>query len=248
MRFGISATSSIFPKNFRTRFRPINVCAIMSSRSIEPRRSNRRVRTIATPNRRGPWYRGDQDDSPEGRNPSRPSGQASDALFLRRFGKVPNRPNRFAARRRSRWYSALSAQTTGISVFQPNDPTNSRSFGSLISQEFPGTAGNPLCKHCLLKLNLGACLFELRLDLGRVVLVDAFLDRLGSAFDQVLGLLQAQPGDSANLLNHLDFLLADGGKNDRKLGLFLGSGSRASHGSSGNCDCCGSRDAPLVLK
>src|ERR1700761_6968066 len=28
MRFGISATSSIFPKNLRTRFRPINVCAI----------------------------------------------------------------------------------------------------------------------------------------------------------------------------------------------------------------------------
>jgi hypothetical protein len=36
MRFGISATSWIFPKNFRTRFRPINVCAIMSSRSIDP--------------------------------------------------------------------------------------------------------------------------------------------------------------------------------------------------------------------
>src|SRR6516225_8079531 len=36
MRFGISATSSIFPKNFLTRFRPVNVCAIMSSRSIEP--------------------------------------------------------------------------------------------------------------------------------------------------------------------------------------------------------------------
>src|SRR5215831_8331715 len=59
MRFGISATSWIFPKNLRTRLRPVNVCAI-SSLAL----SNRRAR----------------DDSPEGRNPSRPSGQASKAL------------------------------------------------------------------------------------------------------------------------------------------------------------------------
>src|SRR5882724_937145 len=31
MRFGISATSWIFPKNFLTRLRPINVCAIVLS-------------------------------------------------------------------------------------------------------------------------------------------------------------------------------------------------------------------------
>src|SRR5215475_9559687 len=31
MRFGISATSSIFPKNLRTRLRPVNVCAIVAS-------------------------------------------------------------------------------------------------------------------------------------------------------------------------------------------------------------------------
>src|SRR5260221_251997 len=30
MRFGISATSWIFPKNLRTRLRPVNVCAISS--------------------------------------------------------------------------------------------------------------------------------------------------------------------------------------------------------------------------
>src|ERR1700733_13717975 len=79
MRFGISATSSIFPKNFLTRFRPINVCAIMSSRSIdssgpdatgEPSRQ-----AVHGPLVRG--YRGDQDDSPEDRYPSRSSGQAS---------------------------------------------------------------------------------------------------------------------------------------------------------------------------
>jgi hypothetical protein len=30
MRFGISATSLIVPKNFLTRLRPVNVCAIVS--------------------------------------------------------------------------------------------------------------------------------------------------------------------------------------------------------------------------
>src|SRR5262245_52867249 len=69
MRFGISATSWIFPKNLRTRFRPVNVCAI-SSLAL----SNRRAR----------------DDSPEGRHPSRPSGQASGPVFSR-FGGQPNR-------------------------------------------------------------------------------------------------------------------------------------------------------------
>src|SRR5579864_1253937 len=82
MRFGISATYSIFPKNFRTRFRPINVCAIMSSRSIDPDLS-RHAQAITLeptgPASRSSRYRGDQGDSPNGRNPSRPSGQASDA-------------------------------------------------------------------------------------------------------------------------------------------------------------------------
>src|SRR5262245_65434751 len=62
MRFGISATSWIFPKNLRTRLRPVNVCAISS---------------LALSNRRG------RNDSPEGRHPSRPSGQPSKPLILR---------------------------------------------------------------------------------------------------------------------------------------------------------------------
>src|SRR5438034_9180927 len=62
MRFGISATSWIFPKNLRTRLRPVNVCAISFSLLS---------------------YRRGRDDSPESRNPSRPSGQPSNRrLFL----------------------------------------------------------------------------------------------------------------------------------------------------------------------
>src|SRR3981189_3759960 len=71
MRFGISATSWIFPKNLRTRLRPVNVCAAISSLAL----SNRRAR----------------DDSPEGRHPSRPSGQASGPCFTR-FGLAADPP------------------------------------------------------------------------------------------------------------------------------------------------------------
>src|SRR5271156_3373259 len=38
MRFGISATSSIFPKDLRTRLRPVNVCAIVASFFLRPPR------------------------------------------------------------------------------------------------------------------------------------------------------------------------------------------------------------------
>src|SRR5689334_22803738 len=47
----------------------------------------------------------------------------------------------------------------------------------------------------LLELDLRASLLELGLDLVGFVLVDAFLDRLRSAFDEVLGFLQAQARD-----------------------------------------------------
>ena len=47
--------------------------------------------TVAPGDRRAcPGYPGDRGDSPEGRNPSRPSGQASGALFSGDSAKVPN--------------------------------------------------------------------------------------------------------------------------------------------------------------
>src|SRR5262249_61990828 len=55
-------TSWIFPKTLRMRLRPVTACAVISSLAL----SNRRAR----------------DDSPEGRHPSRPSGQASGPCFL----------------------------------------------------------------------------------------------------------------------------------------------------------------------
>src|SRR5215510_13044402 len=51
MRFGISATSWIFPKNLRTRLRPVNVCAVISPLSVGPSGPGRlsgRPQSIAT--------------------------------------------------------------------------------------------------------------------------------------------------------------------------------------------------------
>ena len=50
---------------------------------------------------------------------------------------------------------------------------------------------------------------------------DAFLDGLRRAFDQVLGFLEAEPGDRADFLDHFDLLVAGGGEDDRELGLLL---------------------------
>ena len=62
-----------------------------------------------------------------------------------------------------------------------------------------------------------------------VVLVDAFLDGLGSALDQVLGLLQAQAGDRADFLDDVDLLVAGVGEDDGELRLLLGRQRRRRH-------------------
>src|SRR5215469_747842 len=200
MRFGISATSSIFPKNFLTRFRPINVCAIISSRSIEPsdpkhrqsRTSNHRLNPAAANTAAVfacavPRQRGDQDDSPEGRNPSRPSGQA----FIRRvlalcisvllFNDSGTRPNRRNATPHQDLPHSRQPQETAPAVLGPYPRYDQANPGHPRLEPTSRTVGNPavtppapglaLSRYCLLKLNLCADLFELRLDLGSIVLV-----------------------------------------------------------------------------
>src|SRR5215207_9572055 len=90
-------------------------------------------------------------------------------------------------------------------------------------------------KLCLLELDLGAGLLELRLDLLSLVLVDAVLDGLRSAFDQILGLFQAQARDGADFLDDLDLLVAGRSQHDRELGLLFdrsGSTTARSRGDS----------------
>src|SRR6516162_9586795 len=179
MRFGISATSWIFPKNLRTRLRPVNVCAI-SSLAL----SNRRAR----------------DDSPEGRHPSRPSGQ-------------PSRPLVSAAR------------PTAEPPSPYRRPAEIGRFRDLLTPEPVA-----LTSH-LLEFHLGPGLFQLGLDLLRLLLGHAFLDRLRRTLDQILRLLQA-----------------DGGEHGGDIGLLFGwRGGGGTAGSGGDGDRSRGRDAPLLL-
>src|SRR5207249_1370949 len=89
----------------------------------------------------------------------------------------------------------------------------------------------------LLEFHLGPGLFQLGLDLLCLVLGHAFLDRLGRTLDQILGLLEAQAGERAHLLDHLDLLVADGGKHGGELGLLFGwRGGAGAAGSRGDGD------------
>src|SRR5262245_34674930 len=93
---------------------------------------------------------------------------------------------------------------------------------------------DPSNKHCLLELNLCAHLFEGGLDLVRLVLVDAFLDVLRGAFDQVLGFLEAETRERTDLLDDLDLLVAGGRENDRELGLLFSRSSATTGARSGS--------------
>src|SRR6185295_12208730 len=114
------------------------------------------------------------------------------------------------------------------------------------SRGYPRRIPTLLCVR-LLQFNLGASLFELSLELVGLFLVHAFLDRLGRAFDEVLGFLEAQAGDGADFLDDFDLLVAGGSEHDRELGLFF---SRSGSGGSGTGDRNGgsSGHAPLFFQ
>src|SRR5690606_579349 len=79
------------------------------------------------------------------------------------------------------------------------------------------SAAGPWPRRPLLDLDGRAGLFQLLLDLLGLLLGDAFLDRLGSAVHQVLGLLEAQPGQLPDHLDHLNLLVASRLQDDVKL-------------------------------
>src|SRR4051794_32773482 len=90
-----------------------------------------------------------------------------------------------------------------------------RPFSLLLSRSRSGSSG-------LLDLDGAAGLFDLGLQLLGLVLVDAFLDGLGSLVDERLGLLEAQAGGRANDLDDLDLLVAGRRQDDVERGLLLG--------------------------
>ena len=80
----------------------------------------------------------------------------------------------------------------------------------------------------LLNLDLGSRRFELLLGRGGLFLAHVFLDGLGRALDQVLGLLQAQRGQLADGLDDVDLVGADLLEDDGELRLlFRRRGRRA---------------------
>src|SRR5690606_12309407 len=78
----------------------------------------------------------------------------------------------------------------------------------------------------------------------------AFLDGLRRAFDEVLGLLEAELGDRPDFLDDADLVVARGGEHDRELGLLLGrSGGGPTGGRSGGYgDGSGGANAPLFFE
>ena len=86
------------------------------------------------------------------------------------------------------------------------------------------------------------------LDLLGLVLVDAFLDRLGSAFDQRLCLAEAKVGDRADFLDHVDLLAAVAGEDDVEFGLLFGGRAGGGGGGRSGCDSRGGGNAPLLFE
>ena len=100
----------------------------------------------------------------------------------------------------------------------------------------------------LLELDGSAGFLDLLLDLFGFVLVDAFLDGLRSAFDQRLGFAEAETGNRANFLDHVDLLATVTGEDHVEFGLLFsgGAGSGGSGWSRGNSS--GGGNAPLLFE
>src|SRR5689334_11480540 len=93
------------------------------------------------------------------------------------------------------------------------------------SERTPGSPAPLDAIERLLDLDLRAGFFHLLLDGFRVGLVDAFLDGLGRAVDEILGLLEAQARHFAHGLDGVHLVLAGGGEDHGELGLLFGRGT-----------------------
>src|SRR4051794_29135403 len=106
-------------------------------------------------------------------------------------------------------------------------PLPDRPFLPRMLQDTRETVGS------LLELDGSAGILDLLLDLLGFVLADAFLDGLRRAFDQRLGFAEAEAGDRADFLDHVDLLATVAGENDVELGLLFGSRSGGGGGGAG---------------
>src|SRR5919204_3895299 len=101
-----------------------------------------------------------------------------------------------------------------IFLMRPNVRRKRRLFGTRDAADAVVLIASLLLS---LEFDRPARLFELLLDRLGFGLRHALLDRLGRPVDQVLGLLETEPGDLAHHLDDLDLLVARPGEDDREV-------------------------------
>ena len=140
---------------------------------------------------------------------------------------------------------SLAAPDRAKGAYHAEDATTGR-------RRKPSPSGVALCVTMIVKVRLlnfdgRASVFKLLLDLRGIFFRDAFLDSLGRTLDQILGFLEAEAGDGAHFLDHVDLLIASGGEDHVELGLLFhrsgGDGNR-----SGGGHRSGGRNAPLLFQ
>src|SRR5205085_4462442 len=110
----------------------------------------------------------------------------------------------------------------------------------------PGSSStNPIR---LLQLDGAAGFLDALLELLGFGLGDALLDRLRGALDQGLGFAEAETGDRAHFLDHVDLLAAVAGEDDVELGLLFLGGSSGGAAAGGGRNRGRGRDAPTLFE
>src|SRR6202521_1301805 len=174
MRFGISATSWILPKNLRTRLRPVNVCAIVGLSIGRCSQRHHVRRPGAAPGSATPGYRCVGRDSPVRRRPARALPVVADPKPLSPKSHCLRIVHSIAPPRRRTWRFA------GFRRRNPLTPSSWRILGcppELVRRP-PEDAAIIGVGRWSFQLDLGSDLFEGGLDLGSFTLVDPLFDHL----------------------------------------------------------------------
>ena len=218
MRFGISATSWIFPKNLRTRLRPVNVCAAIVSLA--------------------PSYRRVRDDSPEGRNPSRPSGQASSPCD--RSMRFDLRPDR-----------CTHPPIGGYRAISGTSPRNHRLCSVGPGRAVSGLASGTACvlvSFAYLSSTLAPTFSRVALILSASSLFTPSLTALGAPSTRSLASLRPRPVSARTSLMTSIFLSPAAARIDGELGLLLDRSGGARRRARRHRDRGSGRDAPLLFE
>ena len=179
------------------------------------------------------------------------AGKARDSRELAR--QIRDKPGQLAIREasvESRWDDGYSTPPAGrVKACRTACTTIA---GGRIPAGDPAPVPGRRRPSCYLTSTVAPAAFELGLGLLGVLLGDLLEDRLGGAVDQVLGLLEAEAGERAHLLDDLDLLVAGAGEDDVELVLLLlggrGLGRRRRRRRAGRGHGGGRGDAEPLLE